>query len=302
VRTIILAGGYAKRLWPITLNIPKPLLPVAGKPIIEYILDKYPFKDEPIISTNRRFAVAFERWRKEYPKEVKVVVEETSTEEEKLGTVGALLFLIKELNIREDLLILGGDNIIEFDLEGFVSVYKGNPLIALYDIKDKEKAKAKYGVAILDEYGRISDFQEKAGEPQSTLVSTACFIYPPQVFPLLEEFLSQAKAGKDAVGYFHEWLLKRKITIDAFVFEEGWYDIGDRASYIEANMHYMDGDIYQGKNVTIRDSIVRRSVIFDNVTIANSVIEDCVIDRNTEIGGLHLRKCLVGEGTVIRMA
>lgn len=299
MKAIILAGGYGKRLWPITLNRPKSLLPVAGKPIIEYILDK--LHQPPIISTNRRFAPQFERWSKTYPKEVELVVEETEREEEKLGSVGAINYLIERLKLKEEILIIGGDNIFNFDIEEFISAYRKRPLIALHDIKDPKKAR-RYGVAQV-KGDKIISFEEKPKEPTSTLVSTACFIYPPSVFSLIERFLSQAKKGKDAPGYFNGWLLSEvKTEIDAFVFEESWYDIGDRGSYITANLQLGNEDVYMGKNVQVKNSTVRRSVLFDNVTVENSLIEDCVIDQNTYICNLRLGQCLVGEGTIIKRA
>lgn len=302
MKAIILAGGYARRLWPITRERPKPLLPVAGRPIIEYVLERLPEElGPPIISINRRFAEEFERWRRGYPREVELVVEETHSEEEKLGAVGALAFLIEELNLKEDLLILGGDNIFEFDLKEFLKAYRGRPLIALHDLGDPERVRSRYGVAEVCD-GRIVEFQEKPGEPRSTLVSTACYLYPARVLPLVGEFLAQAQQGKDAPGYFNEWLLTRKREpLEAFIFREGWFDIGDRASYIEANARYLDGrELWTGEQVVIERSQVRRSVIFDRVRIEDSLIEDCVIDSDVELKGVELRRALIGRGTNIR--
>lgn len=300
MKTIILAGGYATRLHPITTNRAKPLLPVAGKPIIDYVLASYPFSDRPIVSTNRRFAPQFIAWQKQSGRNVEIVVEETSAEAEKLGAVGAIDFLIQTLEIEDDLLVIGGDNISEFSLESFIAAYRGRPLVALYDIKDVERVRGRYGVAIV-EGEQIIDFQEKPQHPASTLVSTACYVYPEEILPLIGEFLRKAESGKDAPGYFNAWLVKeRGIRVEAFTFDTGWYDIGDRASYIEANQHYAKRDTVTGENVTIERSTVRNSVIFDDVVIENSSIVGCVIDQGCSLGGVTLGDCLVGAGTVIR--
>jgi len=298
MRTIILAGGYATRLWPLTAERPKPLLPVAGRPILDYLLERLP-QDRPILSVNRRFASQFAAWQAGSSREVELAVEETESEEEKLGTVGAIAYLIERFNFDEDLLIVGGDNILELDFKKFISAYRGQPLLALYDIGDLDKVRGRYGAALV-EGERIIDFQEKPKRPFSTLVSTACYIYPPAIFPLIREFLKQGQEGQDAPGYLNRWLLRQGVELAAFVFHEGWFDIGDRASYIAANLHYIDGDLYLGKDVRIEGSTVRRSVILDGALIKSSLIEDAVIDRGAEIVGLELRGAIVGAGARIR--
>lgn len=300
MKTIILAGGYATRLHPLTIDRPKPLLPVAGKPIIDYLFEKGPFPGVPIVSTNRRFTEQFEAWKARSPWSVELAIEETQEESEKLGTVGALAFLIDTLRIDEDLFVIGGDNIFEFSLEAFLSVYQGRPLVALYDVGDLDRVRDRYGVAIVEE-GAIVDFQEKPHRPRSTLASTACYVYPQQTLPLISVFLQQAESGQDAPGYFNEWLLKEQgMHIDPFVFKTGWYDIGDREAYIQANQHYSGYDTYTGADVLIEDSTVRDSVILDGVVIRKSEISGCVIDQNSSLEGVCLEDCLVKAGSVVR--
>jgi glucose-1-phosphate thymidylyltransferase len=300
MKTIILAGGYATRLLPITQDRPKPLLPVAGKPIIDYILASGSLPGRPIVSTNRRFVSQFEAWQANSGWDVDLVAEQTTSEEEKLGTVGAMAYLVEKLWIDEDILVIGGDNIFEFAIEDLLSTYKGHPLVALFDLRDLDQVRGRYGVAIVED-DRIVDFQEKPRQPKSTLASTACYIYPKQVLPLISEFYGKAGAGKDAPGYLNEWLLKRKgLPIDPFIFDTGWYDIGDRSSYIEANQHYSGSDTYTGKNVVIDSSTVKDSVILDNVTIKDCEIAGCVIDNGCFLEGVTLQNCLVKAGSIIR--
>ena len=116
MKAIILAGGYARRLWPVTRHIPKQLLPVAGKPIIEYSIEKLELVkkiEEDIISINAFFEFNFREWFTKYQfrKKTKLVVEKTFSEEEKLGSIGALGYLIDRLKLDDDLLIIGGDNL-----------------------------------------------------------------------------------------------------------------------------------------------------------------------------------------------
>jgi len=302
MRTIILAGGYATRFYPITASRAKPLLPVAGKPIINYLLDSSPLTDRPIISTNRRFVGQFVAWKEQFGYDVEIAVEETRAEEEKLGTVGAISYLIQTLDLDEDLLIIGGDNIFEFSLQDFLDAYHGHPLIALCDVSDIETVRGRYGVGVVKD-GRILEFQEKPQDPRSTLASTACYLYPRGVLPYFREYVEGAAAGKDAPGYFNAWLLKEKsLRMDAFTFDTGWYDIGDRASYIEATQRYADADTWQGEDVVIENSVVKDSILFDGVVITNSSISGCVIDHGVHLAGVTLSDCLVGENSVIKRA
>lgn len=299
MKTIILAGGYATRFYPITTSRAKPLLPVAGKPIIDYLLDSHPLPGRPIVSTNQRFADQFAVWKDHSDFDVEIVVEETRSEAEKLGTVGAIAYLIESLGLDEDLLIIGGDNIFESCLQSFLEAYQGYPLIALHDIGDIEKVRGRYGVAVVKD-DRIVEFQEKPQHPSSTLASTACYIYPREVLPLFRQFVERAAAGKDAPGYFNAWLLnENNLRMDAFTFTTGWYDIGDRSSYIEATQHYANADSWQGKGVVIENSVVKDSIIFDRVKIVNASISGCVIDCDVQIDGVTLRDCLIGQNSVV---
>ncbi len=216
MQTIILAGGYAKRLWPITLERPKPLLPVAGVPILDYIVRQLPADSIPLLSVNRRFAEQFETWAQQRQGRVTLAVEETRGEEEKLGAVGALAHLIHTYSLNDDLLVIGGDNLFSFDLRNFISAFRNRPLVAVYDLGDPELARRRYGVAVV-EGGRIVGFQEKPERPASALAATACYLFPRRVLPLVSAFLERAERGHDAPGYFLEWLRARE-PMEAYPF------------------------------------------------------------------------------------
>jgi len=297
MRTIVLAGGFATRLLPITAERPKPLLPVAGKPIIDHILDSGLLPHPIIVSTNKRFAPQFESWRKMGNWDVELIVEETVSEKEKLGTIGAIAFVIDRCEIHEDVLVIGGDNLFGFGIEEFVSQYDGDTLIALHDLKDPELVKNRYGVAIVED-GAVIGFQEKPAEPRSTLASTACYIYPRGILPRFREFYSSSSPGKDAPGYFNEWgLTHLGWDIDVFVFESHWFDVGDRESYLAASRHYSGRDTWCGDSVAVTESHVEDSILLGNSLITNCDLRGCVVDADCQLTGVALRDCLVGSGT-----
>jgi len=242
MKTIILAGGYAKRLWPLTRNRPKQLLSVGGKPIIEYIMEKIETQEEIdkiIISTNKKFEKDFKQWLAEYKstKDISLVIEPTLSEEDKLGSVGALGYLIKKNNFDEELVIIGGDNLFDFDLKDLINYYreKEGSIVVLYDIKSVQRAK-NYGVTMVDENNRIIDFVEKPKNPPSTLVSTACYILSPEGVRSVLAYLGKGE-NPDAIGFFIKWLIKRE-RVFGFIFSGRWFDIGSLESLKEADFIY----------------------------------------------------------------
>ncbi len=242
MKTIILAGGYAKRLWPLTKNTPKQLLSVGGRPMIEYIMDKLEIQEEIdkiLISTNKKFEQNFKQWLAEYKstKDISLVIEPTLLEKNKLGSVGALGYLIKKKNIGEELMIIGGDNLFEFDLKDLINYYreKDGNIVALYDLKSIQKAR-DYGVAKIDKEMRIVDFVEKPENPPSTLVSTACYILSSEGVRSILTYLEKGE-NPDAIGFFVKWLIKRE-KVYGFVFSEKWFDIGSLESLKEADLVY----------------------------------------------------------------
>ena len=242
MKAIILAGGYAKRLWPLTKNKPKQLLSVGGRPMIEYIIEKLETQkeiDKIIISTNEKFEQNFKQWLSEYKstKDISLVIEPTLLEENKLGSVGALGYLIKKENFNEELMIIGGDNLFEFDLRDLINYYreKKGDVVALYDLKSIQEAR-NYGVAMVDEEMRIIDFVEKPENPPSTLVSTACYVLSQEGVRAILNYLD-AGENPDAIGFFIKWLIKRE-KVFGFAFSGKWFDIGSLESLKEADFMY----------------------------------------------------------------
>jgi glucose-1-phosphate thymidylyltransferase len=242
MKAIVLAGGFALRMWPLTKNKPKQLLPVAGKPMLDYILDKLEAVDgleEIYISTNAKFEEQFKKYLENLKttKKVFLFIEDTHSEGEKLGSVGALGFLIKEKKIDDELLVIGGDNLFEFEMheltESFYS--KSANVLALYDIGSAEKAKL-YGVVETDPNNKIIGFQEKPEMPRSNLVSTACYIFTKTGVRNIIRYLDEGN-DPDKIGHFIEWLYQHD-DVYAFVFSGRWFDIGSFESYDEANQYF----------------------------------------------------------------
>jgi len=242
MKAVVLAGGYARRMWPLTKNRPKHLLPVAGRPMLDYVmasLESVPMLEEIFISTNMRFQNQFKEYLNTLNTEKKIdlFVEDTRSEEEKLGSVGALGYLIRENNLNEELLVIGGDNIFSFRMMDFIEYFyaKKANTIALYDIGSKEKARL-YGVVRINEECRIIDFQEKPADPRSTLVSTACYVFTRKGVQNVIRYLEEGN-DPDKMGHFIEWLYRHD-DVYGFVFKGAWFDIGSLDSYEAAKKYF----------------------------------------------------------------
>lgn len=243
MKAVILAGGFAKRLWPLTKDTPKPLLEVGGKPIIQHILEKLaPLKriDQVYISTNGKFEGQFRDFLKGFRtgKKVDLIVEPSAKEGEKLGAIGGWKYLVDKEKLDDDLLIIAGDNMFEFSLRGFLDFYKKHkaPVVAFYDMKSRDRVKMKYGIAVLSRKGKVLEFQEKTPEPKSTLVSTGCYVFPKEVVRLIPEYLGN-KNNPDAPGYFLIWLHTRQ-PVYGYVSKKRWFDIGSFEELEAARKHY----------------------------------------------------------------
>lgn len=243
MKALILAAGYATRLYPLTKTFPKPLLSIANRPILDHIMEKLSkLKEigEVIIITNERFSSNFSDWldklKENNARHPKVLSDGTKTESDKLGAIGDINFTLDKEDIREDTLILGGDNLFEENLDGFMEFAlsrKPSASIGIYDIKDKSLAN-KYGVVKLDSDSRIIDFVEKPKIPESSLVATCLYYIAARKLKYFKEYLSDPKRESDSVGSFIGWLAKKE-DVYGYVFRKQWYDIGDANMYKKAD-------------------------------------------------------------------
>ncbi len=241
MKVILLCAGYATRLYPLTENQPKPLLEVAGQPMIEYILERLkPLRpmDEVFIVTNHKFAGHFENWARgfRYPVPVTVVDDLTDTNENRLGAIGDLAYTLKTRRVSaEDLLVVAGDNLFDFDVSAFLRFAESKrpyPSIAGYDVHDRLLAK-KYGILRVDEKGRVLEFVEKPENPPSTLASCGLYWLPREAGPLLDRYLSGGH-NADQPGHYMRWLAESH-GLYSVAMKGCWYDIGDLDSYKSAD-------------------------------------------------------------------
>ena len=238
MKCVILAAGYATRLRPLTDDVPKHLLPVGERPMLDWVLDAVRAVqevDEIHLVTNSRFAPAFEHWGE--ANGVAVYDDGTSSNEDRLGAVGDLRLAIEQAGLGDDeLVVLAGDNLFDFSLDHFVEWWRAKPqpasAVPLHDVGDLELA-TQYGIADTDAADRIVRFVEKPSRPVSTLASTLIYLVAPAHVQLVATYL-EAGMSPDNAGSFLGWLAERE-PVYGYRFEGSWYDIGDRAQLLEAD-------------------------------------------------------------------
>jgi len=236
MKAIILAAGYATRLRPLTDSIAKPLLPVGGRPMLDWILDRIDDVDdvdEIHVVTNARYAPSFDDWRTS--ERVTIYDDGTTTNEDRLGAIGDIRFVIERARIDDDLLVIAGDNLFDFSLGDFVDFWRGNgeaSAVALYDVGDLELVK-QLGVVDLDADDRVTRFVEKPEHPTSTLAATASYLYHRNHLPLIERYLAEGNSP-DQPGRLVAWLHDR-VPVYGYRFEGEWFDIGDKEQLLVAD-------------------------------------------------------------------
>ncbi len=247
MKLIILAAGYATRLYPLTLNQPKPLLPVAGKPMLEHVLDNIstiPDIDQAYIVTNAKFATHFEKWAESYRPDLHfrfTIVNDKSTDDSnKLGAIGDMHLVLTQHNIKDDIIVVGGDNLFSEDLAEFGEYCKQKdaPVTGVYDVGDLEQIK-KYNAIQIDENNRITYFEEKPKEPQSTLTGIALYYYPQWVLPLIHQYIEDGN-NPDQPGRLVQWLYPR-VPFYVWKVPGTWYDVGSIETLEEANRVFSRG-------------------------------------------------------------
>jgi glucose-1-phosphate thymidylyltransferase len=236
MKALILAAGYATRLYPLTISKPKPLLPIKGRPIVDYMIDQLnnvPEVDEIYVVTNHRFYKNFKAWASgcKAGNKITVISDKTLSNEERLGAIGDIQLVIEEAKISDDLMIVAGDNLFAFDIRKFIDFSKShapNCSIALHDINSLEEAK-KFGIVTIDKNNKILHFTEKPANPESTLVAICLYYFPKQKLAMVKKYLGQSNHN-DAPGNYISWLVKNE-EVFGFIFSEEWYDIGDKHTY-----------------------------------------------------------------------
>jgi len=230
VKALILAAGYATRLRPLTDSIAKPLLPVGGRPMVDWILDRIAetSADEIHLVTNARFADDFERWAEDNG--VHVHNDGTTSNDDRLGAIGDIAFV----GLDDDLLAIASDNLFDYSLAEYEAYWRGKngSCVAVYDVGDLELAK-KYGIVDVDADDRITNFVEKPENPPTTLCATATYLYKREHVQLISTYLAEGNPP-DQPGNFVAWL-HRRAPVYAYRFPGEWYDVGDREQLLEAD-------------------------------------------------------------------
>ncbi len=240
MKAIVLAAGYATRLYPLTKDKPKPLLDIAGKPIIEYLLDdfkKIAALDTVYVVTNARFAPVFDSWAQKqseretpFPFDIKIVNDGTTSNETRLGAIADIQYVIDEHAIDDDLLVAAGDNIFQFDFADLAEFYEkmNSDVIVAQELNDPERLKTR-GVVQFDENKRVIGFQEKPARPISNYVAPALYIHKRESITFYFEYLN-FQNNPDAPGYFIKWLYPQT-PVHAFVLPKPAIDIGTLKTY-----------------------------------------------------------------------
>ena len=242
MKLIILAAGYATRLYPLTLNKPKPLLPIAGKPMIDHVLKSLASInaiDHGYVVTNEKFAGHFDEWainrdKSESTVPVTVVNDHSTNDSNKLGAIGDLSLVINKEEIDDDVIVVAGDNLFSDDLidYGMYCEKVKAPVIGVYDVKDLKES-AKYGVVEINSEGDLITFEEKPAKPKSTLIGIALYHYPRKVLPLIEQYIKEGN-NPDQPGRLIQWLYPQ-MTVSTWSVPGKWYDIGSKETLEEAD-------------------------------------------------------------------
>jgi glucose-1-phosphate thymidylyltransferase len=242
MKVLILAAGYATRLYPLTFTQPKPLLTVAGKPMIDHVLDNLAHIrqiDHVYVVTNSKFASHFQKWADHYRATKKrlnfLVIDDGSTDDSnKLGAIGDINFVIGKQRVDDDLIIVAGDNLFSQSLEGFADEARARnaPLLGVYDVGSLDEIK-KYNSISIDAEGRITFFEEKPKNPTSTLTGIALYYYPRASLPLIQQYVSEGN-NPDQPGRLVQWMYQ-KTPFYTWRVPGLWFDIGSKDSLEEAN-------------------------------------------------------------------
>ncbi|MSU61477.1 MAG: nucleotidyltransferase family protein [Pedosphaera sp.] len=239
---MVLAAGYATRLYPLTITQPKPLLPVAGKPMINYVLDNLASiegVDRVYVVTNAKFAGHFQKWADSYrPSDGELaltIVNDGSTDDSsKLGAIGDLHLVLTREQVEDDIIVVAGDNLFSESLGAFGKYCreKNAPVLGVYDVGNLEEVK-KYAVVHADAESRLTRFEEKPERPNSTLIGIALYHYPKAILALIGQYIAEGN-NPDQPGRLVQWLYSR-VPVYTWAIPGIWYDIGSKETLEEAN-------------------------------------------------------------------
>lgn len=245
MKCIILCAGYATRLYPLTRTTPKHLLQVKDRAILDYVLEKLPLDeiDEIFVVTNEKFHQKFVDWKDSmteyYP--ITILNDHTTSNEDRLGSIGDVNYVINKMGIDDDFILMSGDNLFNFSIDPMLELFnEGKNIVALYDVKSKEEAR-KMGIPTLNRNGKIIELEEKPAHPKSTLVSIGIYLFQRNVINLLKQYI-ESGMSPDKVGDFIAWLCQKT---DIFTYnydseDDIWLDIGTTSQLKLASKIYRE--------------------------------------------------------------
>lgn len=240
MKCLILAAGYATRLYPLTENFPKPLLKVGDKTILDWLvddIDSMGLVDEYVVISNHKFAQHFDNWAKGKVQKITVVDDGTSSNETRLGAVKDIQFAIEKLALADDMLVIAGDNVLDFSLTKFITYAKEkkSSCIMRYFEGKKEKL-SKCGVVSIDETDKVLKMVEKPSEPESNWCCPPFYYYTKEDAKLVEKGINEG-CGVDAPGSYIAWLCGQSVVY-AMEMPGKRYDIGNLESYEQVKKEY----------------------------------------------------------------
>jgi glucose-1-phosphate thymidylyltransferase len=245
MKALILAAGYATRLYPLTADTPKALLPLGDKPMLDYLMESLvsiPQLEGVHLVTNHRFAAQFEAWAEQAQARYGALTpriwdDGTTSNENRLGAIGDMDFVIEKAGIKEDLLVAVSDNFFTFDLNDFYRAFvqSGQDAVCAQPMDDGEMIKS-FAVASLDERGTIVEMEEKPAHPKSNLAVYGLYLYRRDTLPLIKRYLREGNSP-DSQGHFPAWLYKLR-PVHAYLFPGECVDIGTVETYQAVNSRY----------------------------------------------------------------
>ncbi|HPN89079.1 MAG TPA: nucleotidyltransferase family protein [Candidatus Omnitrophota bacterium] len=242
MKILILAAGYGTRLYPLVKDTPKAFLDIQDKPLIAHVIDKIkiaPDLNEFLVVTNNKFFKAFDEWAKRQAFNVRVINDGTETPEQRLGSIGDIQFVLKQHPFSDDLLVVGSDNLFNFNLEDFFKFAqkdKNAATIGLYDIQDISHAH-QFGVVSIDKNKKIILFEEKPLHPKSTLIAMCFYYFPKSTLPFIAQYIKE-EGKADRAGDYIKWVAEKHGAY-GFTFSGKWYDIGSIEAYHDAQKNFI---------------------------------------------------------------
>ena len=240
MKCLILAAGYATRLYPLTENYPKPLLEVRGKTILDWLVDDIDtlgVVDEYVVISNHKYAHHFDAWAKAKQQKISVVDDGTVSNETRLGAVKDIQYAIDALGLDDDMLVIAGDNVLDFSLTKFIQYAKEKQTSCIMRYFEPEHKKLlKSGVVTVDDDDRVLNMTEKSPTPATNWCCPPFYYYTKADARLVQKGIDSG-CGTDAPGSYIAWLCKQS-AVHAMQMPGKRYDIGDLVSYEKVRSEY----------------------------------------------------------------